>query len=119
MVNSEHFLDFVDKSLVHHLMPFDGINPRSVVVLDNASIHHVDEVVHAIRSMGALLHFLPPYSPDMNPIEEAFSKVKGYLKANDLAIQFVPDDEIQDFILAGFASITQSDCIQWFQHCGY
>lgn len=118
-VNSETFLEFIDRSLLRYVMPFNGVNPCSVVVLDNASIHHVDEVVDAIQSVGALVHFLPPYSPDLNPIEEAFSKVKGYLKANDLAIQSVPDDELQDFILSGFASITESDCTQWFRDCGY
>ena len=61
-------------------MPFDGLNHKSVVILDNASIHHVNCV--AILSVGALLRFLPPYSPDMNPIEEVFGEVKQYLQAN-------------------------------------
>ena len=114
-VNAETFLEFIDKSLLQHIMPFNGINPCSVVLLDNASIHHVDDVVHAIRSVGALVHFLPPYLPDLNPIEEAFAKLKAYLRANELAIQAVPEAEI-DFILAGFSSITKFDCIQWIQH---
>ena len=46
---------------------FDGYNPHSVVILDNASVHHVPEVSKAI---GAIVHYLPPYSPDYNPIEE-------------------------------------------------
>ena len=54
-------------------MPFDGHNPHSVVILDNCSIHHIPEIVHMIQEVGALVHFLPPYSPDLNPIEEAFS----------------------------------------------
>ncbi len=49
-------------------MPFDGNNPNSVVILDNCSIHHVDGVVDMIHKVGALVHFLPPYSPDYNPI---------------------------------------------------
>ena len=53
------------------------MNPRSIVVLDNAG-----GVVDLIESTGALVQFLPPYSPDLNPIEEAFSKVKSALKAN-------------------------------------
>ena len=50
------------------------------MVLDNAAIHHVNNVADAIQSTGALVQFLPPYSPDMNPIENAFSYVKSLLK---------------------------------------
>ena len=82
-------------------------------------MHHMDNTSEIIESVGALVHFLPPYSPDLNPIEEAFSKVKGYLKANDMAIQAVPDSELEDFILAGFASITPEDRYGWFRHSGY
>ncbi len=64
-----------------------------MVILDNASIHHVDDVVHAIQSVEALVHFLLPYSPDLNPTEEAFTKSKANLRGNELAIQAVPDDE--------------------------
>ena len=49
--------------------------------MDNASIHHIDGIVDMITSIGALVIFLPPYSPDYNPIEEAFSKVKTLIKA--------------------------------------
>ena len=79
-------------------MPFDGHNPNSVVILDNPSIHHTDGVVQTLQSIGVLVHFLPPYSPDFNPIEVAFSKVKAYLKANDPAIQASPDDALEYFI---------------------
>jgi len=47
--------------------------------MDNASIHHVEPAVELIEEHGAMLHFLPPYSPDLDPIEEAFSKVKHFL----------------------------------------
>ena len=53
------------------------------MILDNASIHHVEGIVDLIESTGALVEFLPPYSPDLNPIEEAFSKLKSTLKANE------------------------------------
>jgi transposase len=55
--------------------------------MDNASIHHVDSVVDTILSVGALVGFLPPYSPDMNPIEEVFGEVKYYLQANNTRFQ--------------------------------
>lgn len=47
-----------------------------IVVMDNASIHHVDRVISHINEVGAIVRFLPPYSPDFQPLEEAFSKVK-------------------------------------------
>ena len=58
-------------------MLFNGVNPHSIVILDNASIHHVQGIVEMINEVGALVLFLPPYSPDFNPIEEAFSKLKA------------------------------------------
>lgn len=57
-------------------MPFNGVNPHSVVIMDNCAIHNVDGIVKSIHDVGALVHFLPPYSPDFQPIEETFSKVK-------------------------------------------
>ena len=68
-------------------MPFDGKNPHSIVIMDNASIHHVDGIMELITGVGALLIFLPPYSPDYNPIEEAFSKVKTLIKAYEEEIE--------------------------------
>ena len=57
-------------NLLPHLMPFNGVNPRSVVIMDNASIHHVDAVTDLIETQtGPKLIFLPPYSPDLMPVE--------------------------------------------------
>ena len=78
--NGDTFYDFVQENVLPHLMPFDGVNPHSVVVLDNCAIHHITEVKSMLEEIGVLVHFLPPYSPDFNPIEEAFSKVKSNLK---------------------------------------
>ena len=115
-ITAEVFEDFIDKSLINHVMPFNGHNPHSVVIIDNASIHHTDDVIHALQSIGVLVHFLPPYSPDLNPIEEAFSKVKSYLKANEPAVS---DNDLEDFILSAFCNITSGDCYQWLKHSGY
>ena len=76
-VNGDIFLRFIQRCLLSIIQPFDGNNPRSVVVFDNASIHHLETVADLITASGALARFLPPYSPDLNPIEEAFSKVKA------------------------------------------
>ena len=82
-VNGDVFEDFVQTTLLPLLQAFNGTNSHSVVVMDNASIHHVHKIVEMIHGVGALVRFLPPYSPDLDPIEEAFSKVKSFLKAND------------------------------------
>lgn len=71
-VNGDIFCEYVRNSLLAVLQPFNGSNRNSIVILDNASIHRVDEVCQLILSSGALLWFLPPYSPDLNPIEECF-----------------------------------------------
>ena len=94
-------------------MPFDGYNPHSIVIMDNCSIHHVPETKKII---GALLLFLPPYSPDLNPIEEAFSKVKAILKQLDREAEVF--DYPEELVLAAFSTITPRDCEQWIRHAG-
>ena len=112
-VNTEVFCDFVEKHLLPHLLPFDGKNPHSVVILDNCIIHHADEVVRMIHEVGALVHFLPPYSPDYNPIEEAFSKVKAEMKAMEQEGQVM---DLETFVLAAFSWITDTDCQKWIDN---
>ena len=73
-----------------------------MVILDNASIHHVDPVVTTILSTGALLRFLPPYSPDMNPIELVFGEMKQYLQANNLL--FETSLSVQSILYMAFMS---------------
>ena len=86
-VNGERFEFFIWNYLLPVLMPFNGINPLSVVILDNASIHHIQSNVQLIESTGAKVLFLPPYSPDLNPLEPVFGKVKTILKENDPIFQ--------------------------------
>lgn len=80
-VDGNVFYHFVQNRVLPHLMPFDGTNPHSIVVLDNASVHHVDGIANMIQGVGALVMYLPPYSPDCNPIEELFSKLKYNIKS--------------------------------------
>ena len=69
-------------------MRFNGSNPHSIVVMDNASIHHTQDVIDLNESQAqAKVIFLPPYSTDLNPVEMVFSKVKSILKANDSLFQ--------------------------------
>ena len=116
-VNSTIFVKFLQSCLLPILLPFDGNNPRSVVVLDNASIHHVDLVTRLISATGALIRFLPSYSPDLNPIEEAFSKVKSYLRNNESSYQCTKTPRI--FIAEAFSTVSRENCVNYIKHAGY
>ncbi len=98
-------------------MPFNGINSHSVVIMDNCSIHHLERVLEMITSVGALIRFLPPYSPDLNPIELVFSKVKSFWKANDLVVQSTSNPHT--LVLMAFNSVTQQDTFGYIRHSGY
>ena len=74
-VDLDLFFDFVRGDLLPQLQQFDGTNPHSVVILDDCTIHHVESIHEFFEASGVLLLFLPPYSPDLMPIEEAFSSV--------------------------------------------
>ena len=71
------------------MQPFPG--DRSVLVMDNCSVHHAQEMKDLLRDAGILLLYLPPYSPDYNPIEELFSYAKYYLKEHDEVAQALGD----------------------------
>ena len=81
--------------------------------MDNASIHHVDEVTELIIQTGALLHFLPPYSPDLNPVEQVFSKVKAIMKENDQLFQVFSEPRV--LLTMAFDMITDNDCKEYMQ----
>jgi len=114
-VDADCFFDFVRGTLLPHLQPFDGTNPRSVVILDNCSIHHVQSVSELFEAAGVL--FLPPYSPDMMPIEEAFSYIKGFLKQHYDCLQST--DDPFPVIHAAFESITSFHGNVWITHAEY
>ena len=116
-VNGDIFEHFVGSCLLPILMPFNGVNTHSVVVMDNCSVHHVERVVEMINSVGALIRFLPPYSPDLNPIELVFSKVKSFIKANYLVVQSTSIPRV--VVSMAFNTITQEDCVHYIQHSGY
>lgn len=114
--DGDTFYDFVQTHLLPHLMPFNGVNPHSVVILDNCAIHHIAEIQKTIQEVGVLVHFLPPYSPDFNPIEETFSKVKTNLKSVESHVGHETD--VETLVLASFASVTPEDCQGWVSHPG-
>ena len=115
-VNGDVLEDFICQCVLPIDLPYNGQNPRSVV-LDNASIHHLDRVQEIITMCGAKLCFLPPYSPDLMPLEEVFAKVKYMLNANASLYRVTKDPEL--LIKLTFSSATGEDCIGCSKHAGY
>ena len=86
-----------------------------IVVLDNLSAHKVEGVREAIEARGARLIYLPPYSPDLNPIERCWSKIKTALRAAKARTREALEAAIKQALL----TVTESDARAWFKHCGY
>jgi len=107
--DGEIFLSFVKKQLVPRL------SSSKVVIMDNVSFHKVVGVREAIEETGAILVFLPPYSPDLSPIENMWSKIKSILR------KFAPRTKAQfrRVIRIAFKAVAEQDLISWFKHCGY
>ena len=117
-MNGERFANFVKDVLSPHLMPFNGLNPRSVVIMDNASIHHVHEVIDLIETqVRAKVLFLPPYSPDLNPVEGIFSQVKSTMKENDRLFQVFSAPRV--LLSMAFEAVTTENCLGHIRNSGY
>lgn len=108
-ITTDHFLLYVR----HGLAP--TLKPDQVVIADNLRAHLHPAVREAIEARGARFLPLPTYSPDFNPIEEAFSKVKALLRR----ARPRTDDDLRTTTWAAFNSITPTDAAGWFAHCGY
>ena len=91
------------------------LRPGQVVIMDNLSAHKVAGVRQLIEAAGAKLMYLPPYSPDLNPIEAAWSKVKQFLRS--LKARTV--DALETAVAEALAAITPENATGWFSHCGY
>ena len=111
------FFDYIRGTLIPQMSPFDGTSPKSILVMDNCSIHHVDEVKEILQDAGIPIFFLPPYSPDYNPIEEAFSYVKTYLRKHDELLQSITNP--CTIVRSALESITPYHCFKWITHSGY
>jgi transposase len=97
----------------HVLAP--TLEPGQIVVMDNLRQHQSERTRHLIEACGAELWFLPSYSPDLNPIEEAFSKVKTLLRTAAARTH----EALAAAIWATLAAITPADARGYFSHCGY
>ena len=108
-MNSECFKAYVNQVLVPTL------KPGGIVVMDNLSAHKSEDIRSAIEAAGAELRYLPPYSPDLNPIEQAFSKLKAHLrKHKERSIE-----NLWNRIGNLLNSFTPAECQNFFRHAGY
>ncbi|MDB5382939.1 MAG: family transposase [Rhodospirillales bacterium] len=108
-INARSFLAYVQQALAKALKPGD------LVIMDNLGSHKGQAVRRAIRKAGAKLCFLPPYSPDLNPIEQVFSKLKNTLRT--AAKTTVAG--VTEAIAATLDAFTPAECANYLQHAGY
>jgi transposase len=92
-----------------------SLRPGQVVILDNVSVHKGERVRQAIEARGCQVLFLPAYSPDLTPIEEAFSKLKAWLRRLGARTR----EALEEAIAEALKQITMQDAHGWFWHCGY
>jgi transposase len=91
------------------------LRPGHIVVLDNLSAHKADRIRQAIEARGCQLLFLPPYSPDFTPIEQAFSKLKAILRGLGARTK----EALQEAVGLAIDAITPHDAAAWFAHARY
>lgn len=108
-MNGDLFLAYVQQ----HLAP--SLKPGDILIMDNLSSHKRAGVREAIETVGAMLVYLPPYSPDFNPIELAFAKLKSLLRR--AAVRTI--SELQDTIGRLLDEFTPQECMGYLRHCGY
>ena len=108
-INGERFLLYVEKVLVPTLKPGD------IVVMDNLGSHKSKAVRRAIRAVGAYLFFLPKYSPDLNPIEQFFSKLKHWLRRATKRSM----EALANAIASILDDVTATECANFFANAGY
>jgi transposase len=108
-VNGDVFEAFVEQIVVPHL------RPGQVVLLDNVRFHYRESMREMMEAMGAMVLFLPAYSPEWNPIEECWSKLNAWIRKR--APRTV--EALQDAITEAIHQMTKRDAQGWFRHAGY
>lgn len=105
--------DIFKAYVLHILLP--TLKTGDIVVLDNLSAHKDQDVQNLIESVGAELWFLPPYSPDLNPIEKMWSKIKSILRT----LKARTEKDLIDAIAKALDAVTANNAKGWFESCGY
>jgi transposase len=107
--NAVVFESYIEKILTPTL------EPGQIVVMDNLSAHKGQRVKELVEKQGCELLYLPPYSPDFNPIEEAFSKIKGILRKAEARTR----EALVEAMGVAISAISPRDARGFFNHCGY
>lgn len=107
-LNTSSFLVFLQKVLLPQLWT------GAIVVMDNLPVHYAQSAQLLIESVGAQIKFLPPYSPDLSPIELCWSKLKEVLRSAQARTKEALDEAITKAVNA----ITDDNALSWFHHCG-
>jgi transposase len=108
-MNGDRFLDYVTNILIPTLQSGD------ILVMDNLPVHKRVAVREALDAQGITVLFLPPYSPDLNPIEKAFSKLKSLLRK----VQKRTVPELQEYLRTALDGLLSTECQNYFRSCGY
>lgn len=108
-INAGSFRIYVEQVLVPELKPDD------IVIMDNLGSHKPKAIRDAIRNAGARLIFLPKYSPDLNPIEKLFAKIKHWLRKAQARTRQAVDDELRKILL----NVKPKECSNYFIETGY
>ena len=108
-VKEEVYFAYIEQVLLPEL------EPGKIVFMDNLSSHKSEKIEKLIESKGAKMRFLPRYSPDLNPIELCWSKLKSFLRSKKARTK----EFLEKYISEGLELITNANCKGWFEHCGY
>lgn len=106
---AERFAEYLKMTLLPTLSEAD------IVVMDNMRSHHAKIVKKLLDESGISCLYLPPYSPDLNPIEKMWSKLKAFLRKEKIRVT----SELPPAISRGFSTICPRDCVGWFRSCNY
>jgi transposase len=107
--DAEVFGSYIQEVLLPTLRPGD------ILIMDNLSAHKDERTLRLLAQNAVRVLFLPPYSPDLNPIEKMWSKIKNRLRALEPRSQ----EQLHAAIATAFQEITEKDAISWFASCGY